>query len=181
MGHPSLRTGHRRRRPAAAAAVAVARSSEGARCRRRPGPGPIATVGPGRRGGGPRRGVAPDALDQEPPRPGSSGWATDAEYQVEHRGESAVRGGIVDADPSTWHLPVRIPPLGGDEAYRLTEFDPGDQRSVADLETIELRVSRGPATAVRVLRLLRSWAASRGDGRSGSGSQRDRSSTGWSS
>ena len=59
------------------------------------------------------------------------------EYQVEHRGELAVRGGIVDVYPSTAELPVRID-LWGDEVDRLTEFDPGDQRSVADLAEIEL-------------------------------------------
>jgi len=55
------------------------------------------------------------------------------EYQVEHRGEVAVRGGIVDVFPSTGDLPVRID-LWGDEVDRLTEFDPGDQRSLAELD-----------------------------------------------
>src|SRR3984893_12936441 len=59
------------------------------------------------------------------------------EYQVEHRGELAVRGGIVDVYPSTAELPVRID-LWGDEVDRLTECDPGDQRSVSDLEVVEL-------------------------------------------
>jgi transcription-repair coupling factor (superfamily II helicase) len=59
------------------------------------------------------------------------------EYQVEHRGEVSVRGGIVDVFPSTSDLPVRID-LWGDEVDRLTEFDPGDQRSVTDLEGVEL-------------------------------------------
>ena len=59
------------------------------------------------------------------------------EYQVEHRGELAVRGGIVDVYPSTAELPVRID-LWGDEVDRLTEFDPGDQRSVSDLAVVEL-------------------------------------------
>ncbi len=71
------------------------------------------------------------------------------EYQVEHRGELAVRGGIVDVYPSTAELPVRID-LWGDEVDRLTEFDPGDQRSVTDLETDRaLRVSRGPSHRCR--------------------------------
>ena len=73
------------------------------------------------------------------------------EYQVEHRGELAVRGGIVDVYPSTAELPVRID-LWGDEVDRLTEFDPGDQRSVSDLETIELFGCREvlPTDAVKV-------------------------------
>ncbi len=52
---------------------------------------------------------------------------------VEHRGELAVRGGIVDVFPSTADEPVRID-LWGDEVDRLTRFDVADQRSVADLD-----------------------------------------------
>ena len=63
------------------------------------------------------------------------------EYQVEHRGELAVRGGIVDVYPSTGDLPVRID-LWGDEVDRLTEFDPGDQRSLADLDVVPLHACR---------------------------------------
>jgi transcription-repair coupling factor (superfamily II helicase) len=59
------------------------------------------------------------------------------EYQVEHRGELAVRGGIVDVFPSDAELPVRID-LWGDEVDRLTEFDPGDQRSRRDLTSVQL-------------------------------------------
>jgi transcription-repair coupling factor (superfamily II helicase) len=57
------------------------------------------------------------------------------EYQVEHRGELAVRGGILDVFPSTGELPVRID-LWGDEVDRLTRFDPGDQRSVDEVERV---------------------------------------------
>ena len=72
------------------------------------------------------------------------------EYQVEHTGELAVRGGIVDVFPSTSDLPVRID-LWGDEVDRLTEFDPGDQRSVAELDAVELFGCREvlPDAAVR--------------------------------
>jgi transcription-repair coupling factor (superfamily II helicase) len=59
------------------------------------------------------------------------------EYQVEHRGELAVRGSIVDVFGSTADTPVRID-LWGDEVDRLTEFGVGDQRSTDDLETVEL-------------------------------------------
>ncbi|HLH46747.1 MAG TPA: DEAD/DEAH box helicase, partial [Acidimicrobiales bacterium] len=55
------------------------------------------------------------------------------EHQVEHRGEVAVRGGIIDVFPPTAELPVRID-LWGDEVDRLTAFDVGDQRSVAELD-----------------------------------------------
>jgi len=51
---------------------------------------------------------------------------------VEHRGEFARRGAIVDVFPSTADAPVRID-LWGDEVDRLTTFSVNDQRSVADL------------------------------------------------
>ena len=50
------------------------------------------------------------------------------EYQVEHRGELAVRGSIIDIWPSTDDVPVRID-LWGDEVDRLFEFGVADQRS----------------------------------------------------
>ncbi|HEY2813454.1 MAG TPA: transcription-repair coupling factor [Acidimicrobiales bacterium] len=56
------------------------------------------------------------------------------EDQVEHRGEVAVRGSIVDVFPSTADHPVRID-LWGDEVDRLTEFGVNDQRSVHDIES----------------------------------------------
>jgi transcription-repair coupling factor (superfamily II helicase) len=59
------------------------------------------------------------------------------EYQVEHRGEVAVRGSIVDVFPSTGDIPVRID-LWGDEVDRLTEFSVADQRSTSDVACAEL-------------------------------------------
>ncbi len=59
------------------------------------------------------------------------------EYQVEHRGEVAVRGSIVDVFPSTADTPVRID-LWGDEVDRLTEFAVADQRATDDLDHVEI-------------------------------------------
>jgi transcription-repair coupling factor (superfamily II helicase) len=59
------------------------------------------------------------------------------EYQVEHRGEVAVRGSIVDVFPSTADAPVRLD-LWGDEVDRLTEFSIDDQRATVDLQRVEL-------------------------------------------
>ncbi|MBI2710873.1 MAG: transcription-repair coupling factor [Actinobacteria bacterium] len=59
------------------------------------------------------------------------------EYQVEHRGELAVRGSIVDVFPSTEDVPRRID-LWGDEVDRLTEFSVNDQRSAGDVERVEI-------------------------------------------
>jgi transcription-repair coupling factor (superfamily II helicase) len=65
----------------------------------------------------------------------SAGYRRD--YQVEHRGEVAVRGSIVDVFPSTADIPVRID-LWGDEVDRLTEFSVADQRSTLDVERVEI-------------------------------------------
>ncbi len=54
------------------------------------------------------------------------------EYQVEARGEVAVRGSIVDVYPSTDDHPVRVD-LWGDEVDRLSAFSVADQRSTHDV------------------------------------------------
>jgi transcription-repair coupling factor (superfamily II helicase) len=59
------------------------------------------------------------------------------EAQVEHRGEVARRGSIVDVFPSTADVPVRID-LWGDEVDRLTTFSVSDQRSTGDIERVEI-------------------------------------------
>ena len=58
------------------------------------------------------------------------------EPQVEHRGEFAVRGSIVDLFPPSADGPVRID-LWGDEVDRLTSFSVSDQRSVADIDVVQ--------------------------------------------
>ena len=55
------------------------------------------------------------------------------EELVEHRGEFARRGAIVDVYPSTADAPIRID-LWGDEVDRLTVFGVNDQRSIGDLD-----------------------------------------------
>ncbi len=59
------------------------------------------------------------------------------EPQVEHRGEVALRGSIVDVFPSTADGPVRID-LWGDEVERLSRFTIADQRSTDDLDRVEV-------------------------------------------
>src|SRR5512132_2499113 len=72
------------------------------------------------------------------------------EDMVEHRGEVAVRGSIVDVFSSTADRPVRID-LWGDEVDRLTEFSVNDQRSAGDLDGVEIFPCREllPTPAVR--------------------------------
>ena len=57
------------------------------------------------------------------------------EQLVEHRGEVAMRGAILDVYPSTADAPIRID-LWGDEVDRLTEFSVNDQRSTDDLAEV---------------------------------------------
>ena len=59
------------------------------------------------------------------------------EYQVEARGEVAVRGSIVDVYPSTADHPVRID-LWGDEVDRLSDFSVSDQRSTGELSSAQI-------------------------------------------
>ena len=54
---------------------------------------------------------------------------------VEHRGEVALRGSILDVFPATGDVPVRID-CWGDEVDRLTTFSVSDQRSSADLDEV---------------------------------------------
>jgi len=60
---------------------------------------------------------------------------------VEHRGEVARRGAIIDVFPSTAPGPVRID-LWGDEVDRLTTFSVHDQRSDEDLDEVVIFPAR---------------------------------------
>ena len=63
------------------------------------------------------------------------------EELVEHRGEFARRGAIIDVFPSTGDTPVRID-LWGDEVDRLTRFSANDQRSIDDVADVRLFPAR---------------------------------------
>jgi transcription-repair coupling factor (superfamily II helicase) len=65
------------------------------------------------------------------------GFGYRREYQVEHRGEVAVRGSIVDVYPATADAPIRID-LWGDEVDRITEFGVDDQRSSVTLSEVTI-------------------------------------------
>ncbi len=69
------------------------------------------------------------------------GFGYRREHAVEHRGEIAVRGGIVDVWPSGADEPVRID-LFGDDVERLCVFDVGDQRSLHDVDEVEIYAAR---------------------------------------
>ncbi len=63
------------------------------------------------------------------------------EYQVEHRGEVAIRGGIVDVFPCLGSWPVRID-FYGDEIDRITNFSANDQRSIHNLLNLRIYSAR---------------------------------------
>ncbi len=63
------------------------------------------------------------------------------EYQVEHRGEVALRGGIVDVFPSLGSYPIRVE-FFGDDVDRLTTFNANDQRSTADIDAVTIYAAR---------------------------------------
>jgi transcription-repair coupling factor (superfamily II helicase) len=63
------------------------------------------------------------------------------EELVEHRGEFARRGAIIDVYPATANAPIRID-LWGDEVDRLTRFGVNDQRSTDDLEEVRIFPAR---------------------------------------
>ena len=87
------------------------------------------------------------------------------EHLVEHRGEFAVRGGIVDLWPAQLDEPVRLD-FFGDELERLTVFDVANQRSRFDLESVVIAPVRewipSAATRQRALELAQreAWGAS---------------------
>ncbi len=94
-------------------------------------------LGPWRTAARPIEVARGDRVDVEELVAGLVGLGYRRESIVEHRGELAVRGGIVDVFPSTDDEPVRID-LWGDEVDRLTRFDVADQRSTDALDRIEL-------------------------------------------
>ena len=96
-----------------------------------------------------------DTVDQVELVKRLSGFGYRREHQVEHRGEMAVRGSIVDIYPSTGAAPVRID-FWGDDVDRIAEFSVGDQRSVSSLEQVEVH----PARELRPDAAMRGRAAS---------------------
>jgi transcription-repair coupling factor (superfamily II helicase) len=60
---------------------------------------------------------------------------------VEHRGEFAVRGGIVDVFPSAADHPVRVE-FWGDEVDSIREFAAVDQRTLEPLERVDVDAAR---------------------------------------
>ncbi len=107
-------------------------------------------LGPGATTAEPIRVAPGDMLDVDHLLHRLIGFGYRREELVEHRGEVAQRGAIIDVFPSTAEAPIRID-LWGDEVDRLTEFTVNDQRSTADLAEALIFPAREllPSDAVR--------------------------------
>jgi len=81
--------------------------------------------------------VQGDQLDMEGFIAQLVGMGYRRDTQVEHRGDVAVRGSIIDVYPSTGSAPVRID-LWGDEIDRLTEFAVADQRATDAVDSVAI-------------------------------------------
>ena len=66
-----------------------------------------------------------------------SGLGYAREVQIEGPGQFAVRGGILDIFPLTEEIPVRVE-LWGDEVDSIRTFDVESQRSIENLQKIEI-------------------------------------------
>ena len=86
------------------------------------------------------------------------------EEVVEHRGEVARRGSIIDVFPSTADTPIRID-LWGDEVDRLTQFNVNDQRSTDAIEVATIFPARELQITYEVKDMARSLVATEAWGR----------------
>ena len=101
------------------------------------------------------------------------------EELVEHRGEFARRGAIIDVYPSTADAPIRID-LWGDEVDRLTTFGVNDQRSIGDIAEVCIFPARELMPTEDVRRAPPSSSSpNRGAANSGSDCRRAPTSTAW--
>ena len=109
-------------------------------------------LGPGATEVEPLRVRPGDVLDADAVLASLVGAGYRREELVEHRGEVARRGAIIDVFPSTAEAPIRID-LWGDEVDRLTEFTVNDQRSTNDLAEVLVFPARElvPSDRVRSL------------------------------
>lgn len=81
---------------------------------------------------------------------------------VEERGSFAVRGGILDLFPPSLHKPVRIE-FFGDTVESIRLFDPLTQRSLSELDQLELLPSRELPLSTELLQQFIPRLKERGD------------------
>lgn len=78
-----------------------------------------------------------DTVDFEELKKKIADLGYDREIQIEGPGQFAVRGGILDVFPITEEVPIRIE-FWGDEIDSIRTFDVDSQRSIENLEAIEI-------------------------------------------
>ena len=78
-----------------------------------------------------------DALDMEQTRARLVNMGYEYNYQAQDPGQFAVRGGILDVFPLTAEMPCRIE-LWGDEIDSMRLFSPESQRSMDDVEVLDI-------------------------------------------
>lgn len=78
-----------------------------------------------------------DTVDFEELKNKIAALGYDREVQIEGPGQFAVRGGILDVFPITEEVPIRIE-FWGDEIDSIRTFDVDSQRSIENLEEIEI-------------------------------------------
>ncbi len=78
-----------------------------------------------------------DEIDLEQFRRKLTDMGYESAYQVETAGQFAIRGGIIDIFPLTEENPYRME-LWGDEIDSLRSFDVESQRSIENLESVEI-------------------------------------------
>lgn len=78
-----------------------------------------------------------DTVDFEELKKKIADLGYDREVQIEGPGQFAVRGGILDVFPITEEVPIRIE-FWGDEIDSIRTFDVDSQRSIENLEAIEI-------------------------------------------
>ena len=97
----------------------------------------VQRLGPHVEDGEPVRLQVGDTIDRDELVERLVGMGYRREYQVEGRGEVAVRGSIVDVFPATAEHPVRVDQWG-DEVERLSVFAVNDQRSTHDIRAVDV-------------------------------------------
>ena len=75
------------------------------------------------------------------------------EVEIEGPGQYAVRGGILDVFPLTEELPVRIE-LWGDEVDSIRTFDVESQRSIENLDNVDIYPASGISWRARKKRFF---------------------------
>ncbi|MGH7933726.1 MAG: transcription-repair coupling factor, partial [Candidatus Binataceae bacterium] len=95
-----------------------------------------------------------DRLDLEALVEGFSAMGYQRVPQTEEAGDFSVRGGIIDVFSPLYHNPVRLE-LEDDLVTSVRHFDPGTQRSMAEVEEVTvIRTRNVPALALRDKRLV---------------------------